>query len=342
MKRIICFLLVLSCCMAVEAIADKTACEMVFSSDFCNTVEPGNYGVGHVVYLENTFYGIIGEKLYSWNSEESGNPSLVCTLPINNFWDESFWTETRDTLSTEQMEQLISRVDGLAVGEGKLWGYNLLGGKIGEIRNDGINWLPVNLDTTTFYREGGLVVEFSPCRAFVINSFLYFFGEKNDSFELVRISLETGLCEKINISGALNCCIYQDNKLLLIRPNGKSNMKLSVLDPDMGTMEDLPADIPFTGIKEEETVGGLAFASDSGQICFYMEETIWTTDGIKEATAVGDFRKMNAFEGMPLTSDFSFPAWITTDGRYAICMYCSLFIRELKEEGGQSAGARIR
>ena len=326
MKKIICYMLILGCCRGIAAGAEDTGNVIIFSPEFCSSAEPGSGGVGHTACLDSVIYGVVGQNLYRWDPADSGDPQFFCTLPVNEYWDDSFMTLKKEELAGDVLELLTSRVDGLAAGDGKLWGYNLTGGRIGEIDEAGIHWLPVALDMSGFFRDGGLICRFHACSAFVDHGYLYLFGEEGDSFPLVRFSLDSGKSERISIRNAECCCPYGEQQALLIRREGRKPLKLSVLDLNTGSLEDLPQKLPVPGRSggEPDMAGGLAYDADSGRICFFLGETVWASDGGNDFVPAGNFNPLT--NGMPLTSDPAFPAWILPDGWYAICMYCSLYV----------------
>ena len=303
-----------------------------FTMDFCKQIDEKSHGLRDAIIVDDVFYGLIGEKLFKFDQNTDTEPELYCTVPINDYWDESFWKEKQTDLSEEQLDLLTVRVDKLAVGEGVIWGCNLMSGRVCEIDNHGVRWLPVKIDTSFFYRENGVIAYFNPLYSFVLNHVLYMFGENNNQVEpkssamaLVSFDLTTGQPQTFQINNATNCCPYKDNQILFLCPETDHKMKLSLLQTDTGEVNDMNIEIPFPDNSQngKESIGGLAYDKDRDIILFYMQGKVWKSKGTSE------FYPVELFD--EYTSDYSFPAWITSKGKYAIYMYGLLYIVDTAE-----------
>ena len=90
MKKIICYMLILVCLLMTAATAEDALNEVIFSPEFCDSAEPGTGGVGYTACLDSAVCGIVGKNLYRWDPAASGDPQFFCTLPVNEYWDDSF------------------------------------------------------------------------------------------------------------------------------------------------------------------------------------------------------------------------------------------------------------
>ena len=90
MKKMICYMLILACCLTTVAMGENAGNEMIFSPEFCDSAEPGTGGVGYTACLDSVIYGLVGKNLYHWDPAASGDPQFFCTLPVNEYWDDSF------------------------------------------------------------------------------------------------------------------------------------------------------------------------------------------------------------------------------------------------------------
>ena len=70
-----------------------------------------------------------------------------------------------------------------------------------------------------------------------------------------------------------------------------------------------------------ESVGGLAYNRNENEIYFSMKKKIWRSNSENNFEPVAE---------LPFQSNYSFPAWILCDDKYAIEGYCNLYIRSVK------------
>lgn len=303
-----------------------------FSMNFCKQIDEKSHGLRNVIIVDDVYYGIVGESLFKFDQNTDTEPALYCTVPVNDYWDESFWKKSQADLSAEQLELLTNRIDRLAVGEGVIMGYNLLSGRVCEIVNNTVNWLPVKIDTSIFYRGNGIISYFNPLYSFVLNHTLYMFGENNNQVEpkssamaLISFDLTTGQHQSFQINDATNCCPYKDNQILLLCPVSNKKMKLCLLQTDTGEVSDMNIEIPFPDNSKngKESIGGLAYDKDRDVIFFFVEGKVWKSKEHSELYSVELFDEYS--------SDYSFPAWTTSKGEYAIFMYGLLYIVDIAE-----------
>ena len=195
-----------------------------------------------------------------------------------------------------------------------------------------VNWLPVKIDTSIFYRGNGIISYFNPLYSFVLNHTLYMFGENNNQVEpkssamaLISFDLTTGQHQSFQINDATNCCPYKDNQILLLCPASNKKMKLCLLQTDTGEVSDMNIEIPFPDNSKngKESIGGLAYDKDRDVIFFFVEGKVWKSKEHSELYSVELFDEYS--------SDYSFPAWTTSKGEYAIFMYGLLYIVDIAE-----------
>lgn len=284
--------------------------------------------IGWTVYQNKTFYAVAKGNVYAWAPDDSAL-RLYCTLPVPPMWEESWCSMTLDELPTDAQNELTAAVDMIAAGDGALWGYNLISGKVGKINEQGITWETQTIDTSCLFRKDSIMNYVTPIFSFVEDGKLYIFGDNSHQVEplddtkaLLCFDLASGRCTTIDTKGARTLCHYKQGSLLLLRRNTSSSMTLSVLDLTTGEMNDLPQIVPYGDRSYEglESVGGLAYDAAKDQIYFTMQKQIWRS------------KDDNSFESvakLPFDSYLGFPAWILPDGRYAITMYCNLYLRNI-------------
>lgn len=289
--------------------------------------------VGEIVYLDNIFYIMSsdGNHIYTWNPSLNGEMDEYCSLPLPpSTWKNSWYTTSFHNLTIEDQKNLTSYVDGISVGDNELWCYNLLGGKVGKIDEKGVEWSKCKIDTSCFFRENGIISYITPIFSFVNNGKLYIFGENNHQVEpidedkiLFSFDLASGKCEIINTFGTTTLCLYDNEHILLLRKKTPDSMVLSLMNLTSYELKDLPIIVPFGDYSHEglESVGGLAYNRNENEIYFSMKKKIWRSNSENNFEPVAE---------LPFQSNYSFPAWILCDDKYAIEGYCNLYIRSVK------------
>ncbi|NLO85527.1 MAG: hypothetical protein GX096_08880 [Clostridiales bacterium] len=329
MKRTIMLMGIIIClaatfCMpALAASGDVEAFGEAFRESL--NPNPGSpFGLRELVYLDGVFYGYIGDSIYTWAPSDA-QPMPYCTIPTVPEWKEEWRTMSFGDLSAEDEAALTEAVDYIAVGDGALWGYNILSGKIGEITEQGITWMNQELDTSFVYKGDSILPLFLPIQSFVMDGKLYVFGDNVRHIEplsepeaLICFDLSSGAYEIIDTKTALNCYPYKSGKLLLLRRGDSSSMILSVMDLQTGTLEDLPASVPFPDRSNEglETVGGLAYDEQNDQTFFSIQKQVWRSKGGEPFESIAELDDQGSYRTL---------AWVLDDGRYAI-LHWSLLI----------------
>lgn len=304
--------------------------EEVFGPAFCETLnpEPGNpFGLRELAYLDDVFYGYLGESIYTWQPGDA-QPAQYCSMPSIPAWKEEWRSKSFNDLSTDDQTALTGAVDYIAAGDGALWGYNTLSGRIGKITEQGVTWASQPMDTSCLFQEGSIMLGVVPIQSFVEDGKLYIFGDNvkhikpvNEPMVLLRFDMSSGEYDVLETKATINCCRYKPGSFLLLRRGDSSSMILSTMDIASGTIDDLPLKVPFPDRTYEglESVGGLAYDLKNDQIFFSMKSQVWSSQGGKPFESVAK---------LPMETYYRMPAWVLPDGRYAL-FAVNLFVRQV-------------
>lgn len=321
--------------LALPAVPARAQDRELFDSDFCASLPGCPLGVGGTLCLDGTLYGLTGDTLYAWTPGEE-EPGLYASLPPHAVFPEEWWLSMQKSrLSEKEMAALSAAVDGLAAGEGALWGYNLYSGRFGRVTREGIAWEGPALDTSCFFRDGGVMQCMSVRFACVMQNRLYLFVEQSDSRQvepkddahaLLVYDLSTGAYQSWDTRDARSICLYKPGFFLLARPGTRTTMTLSTLEMATGEVTDLPLCIPFGdsyGQGSGEEAGGLAYDSERDRIAFAADGQIWCSEKGEPFRVCASLPKGTFILG-------SSPAWFLPDGDYAIETVCRWYIRTLQ------------
>lgn len=306
--------------------------EVVFDPSFSQPLNPNPgrpFGIRAMVYLENTFYAYLGDAIYVWKPDDP-KPTLYCSLPTTPIWKETWGNTMFKDLPDDEQAELAGAVDYIAGGDGALWGYNMLSGRIGKISRDGIAWSRQPLNTADFFKNGRIALYFMPIQSFVEDGQLYIFGNNdgikslNATKPLLRFDMASGEYTILETKQARNLCPYQPGSILLARRGNKASMRLSVMDLKTGTMKDLQQTVPFPDKTDEglASIGGLSYDPHRDQIYFVMEEDIVKSN-------VWQSREGEPFEivkHLPTMVHTDVLAWVLPDGRYAFYVMDGLYV----------------
>jgi len=305
--------------------------EEVFNDSFCQPFNPNPkrpFGLRELAYLDDVFYGYLGNAIYTWKPSDA-LPTKFCTIPTVPDWKEEWRGKALKDISAEDQTALSSAVEYIAEGDGALWGYNTLSGKIGKISQQGISWAAQTIDTSCLFQDGSFMLSVVPIQSFVDNGKLYVFGDDNeyivsvsDPMALLSFDMSNGESNVLKTNTAINCCRYKPGYFLLLRRGDSSSMILSTLNMKTGTIEDLSLTVPFPDYTDEglESVGGVAYDSKSDQVFFSMKSQVWKSTGGEP------FQSVNK---LPMDTDYRMRAWVLQDGRYAL-LSRSLWIRDVE------------
>lgn len=321
--------------LALSAASALAQDRELFDSDFCASVPECSLGVSGMLCLDGTLYGLAGDALYAWMPGEEA-PGLYASLPPHATFQEEWWFRMRKSqLSEKELAALSAPVDGLAVGEDALWGYNLYSGRFGKVTRDGIDWEGPALETSCFFRDDSVMQCMLVRFACVAENRLYLFVEQSDSRQvepkddahaLLVYDLSTGAYQSWDTQNARSICLYKPGFFLLARPGTKTTMTLSTLNMATGAVTDLPLRIPFGdsyGRVSGEGVGGLAYDSERDRIVFAINRQVWCSEKGEPFRACASLPR----DTFILCST---PAWILPDGDYAIETVCRWYIRTLQ------------
>jgi len=254
--------------------------------------------------------------------------TLFCNLPPTPEWKNEWYDSSFDSLSNEDKAALGGVVTDLVIGEDTLWGYNAYSGMLGMITEKGIVWNEKKLDVTYYFTGESTFLRAIPMLAFIEDGKLYMFMEKdsglkpmNETTVLLRFELTDGKYDILETNNAITCCRYQSGFLLLLRRASTSSVSISIMDITTGMIEDLSIPLPFEdgSLEGRASVGGLAYEPENDQIYLSAQSQVWKTKVDALPTAVAY---------IPSEIFYDMPAWILSDGRYAVFAR-SLYIRNV-------------
>ena len=266
------------------------------------------------------------QEIWKWTPGDTAF-THYCTLPPLAEWEESWRTTPFDRLPEEAKEALRTEVSYIAAGDGKLWALNYYTGRIGEIQDQGIAWLPQQMDTAHFLRpEESAMDYFYAAITFVQDGKLYMFGDNGnrlggnrDSRVLVSLDMTSGALRVYDTGDAVTLCEEEPGFVLVVRKGKGATMRLSRLNLDTGHMEDFPAVIPFQDRTDEglESLGGLCYQQGTGRIFFTFQKKLWQM--------TEDQQSFQAIRDMPTGSDWAYSGYALPDNTYVIVMEVHLY-----------------
>lgn len=295
--------------------------EVIFDKRFIQSNHLNSHGLRSVVFENDVFYAYLENTIYIWK-EGDLQPVQYCILPQPPKWNVAWRSTPLQQLPSEERAQLEQSVDYIAGGDGALWGYNLISGKIGKINENGIIWNDQPLNTTThFFKNGMVALYFIPIQSFVDDGYLYMFGDNDGIKELgsakplLRFDLGSGEYTVMDSKQARNICAYKPGSVLLAQKGDSKSMTLSVMNLKTGDIEALPLTIPFPDRSDAylSCIGGLAYNAKGDDIYFVFGETPFACD-VWQSKGGQPFRAVMRLDAHAHSNVL---AWTMLHGQYA-------------------------
>ena len=298
--------------------------------------EMWDFYAAEIVLLDDMFYAWGQQKLYRWQVGME-RPELFCELPeYPDYW------ESYETAEPEVKRQLGEVITSLAAGDGKLWAFNSYAGRIGEIGEQGVRWLDVEMDMTDMTSIEGAekwVRQRTMIHCFVKDGGFYCLRDNYsddswaDNYTLIRFDMSTGEQTQIETRYAQIACLYKPGQLLTFGSlyDEKTEERVSrftAVDLSNG----VETELPFPQITEPWGLGGLAYDAVSDTVYYTYQKQIWKSEKGEPFSAVAYLTQAGVFQNST--------AWVLSDGLYAVSAN-GLYIRNVDPQFKAARALRI-
>lgn len=207
-----------------------------------------------------------------------------------------------------------STITHLVVGDGHLYGFDILSGSICRIGSDAIEWLETVLPTEPFLRDGAPRVIL---RCFMQNDIFYALVDESErvpsspypQYALLIIPLSGNDYKIIRGEGIRDICSYRENTLLLlgsILKENRWNFALFELNLKTDVLVELPIEMPGMDTK----IAGLAY--DPARDTIYYANS----GAVMASAAQNPFSPVAPLTAQDLSTEA--PGWVLDSGQYAI------------------------
>ena len=276
--------------------------ENQFDPQTFRAVASGN-SVWTVLYRDNS--------IWRWDAD-TGNYDYVTKVPMAEMTEKSL-----SRLSSSEREYQLTSVTDLIGADGKLYGLNVLSGRLGPIDEDGVHWNETLLDTAPALKPDASYPSCHFCPT-IVGDKLYMLcdlaltlGGTGYRPALVSWALDGKQTQGDTVPGLLSLCRYDDTRLLLLKMTGLELYDTATAQTTPLPLT-LPASVPTTGDfwDVHSTLGGLAY--DGIRDIIYLA----TPTALYASTAGGDFIACETDLDWDLALTIMHPAAVLDNGAY--------------------------
>ena len=278
--------------------------ESQFSPQTFSAVASGN-SVWTVLYEDNS--------IWHWDAD-TGEYTYVTKVDMAEMTEKSL-----DRLSASERDYQMTSVTDLIGWNGKLYGFNVLSGRLGPIDEEGVHWSETRMDTAPALKPG---TGYPSCHYFptIVGDRLYMLcdlvqmmGGSGYQPALISCPLDGAGSRGDTIPGLLSLCRYDNRRLLFLTMSGLELYDTTTAQTTPLSLA-LPVAVPQSGDFWDihGAIGGLAY--DAARDTIFLA----TPTALYASTAGEAFVAYATGQDWSLPLELGHPAFVLNSGAYVL------------------------